>query len=77
MYDTNNLFNHFRTVANKVDLKSIIGQPIPEPLPNGAWALFEGYWIKKGPQKSEISDKVWYNLLFIDTIKQLSQLKAK
>ncbi|XP_046665626.1 midasin-like [Homalodisca vitripennis] len=45
-----------RAVVEGGDIKSVLGQPIPEPAPLGSNVCFEGYWVKKGKLKPTIPD---------------------
>ncbi|XP_054261518.1 midasin-like isoform X2 [Macrosteles quadrilineatus] len=68
-----------RAVAEGGDIKSVLGQPIPEPLPLGKHICFEGYWVKKGNLKPALPDNyiltpcVRRNLQDLSRIVSLSQ----
>ncbi|RZF47806.1 hypothetical protein LSTR_LSTR006070 [Laodelphax striatellus] len=44
-------------VVGKEDIKSLLGQKIPEPSPANTHTNFVGYWVAKGPCEPNISSK--------------------
>ncbi|XP_075233650.1 midasin [Lycorma delicatula] len=44
-------------VVDKGDIKSILGQSIPEPLPTDTHVQFEDYWVTKGSLEPHVPEK--------------------